>query len=274
MNRRHLTPLLVAVFATLTGLASAATPTVDSLVERAISAAETDSTLAKHDMLRMVIRQEETTSDGSATVRDLSATVHGGRLENIRVELDGGTSLVLNNGTGWAIMQGELDTRVQTPRMAAGTIRQTVFPLLLPFSLRMDGVLLGATVSEANFDNTPAWVIEVRFEPDFFAAPTMVTTWKIFISREGNLVLGAEFQPPAEFRAVMDEGIRYRTLTRQDVDGLNLPAQILLDGIDLNGVENGHVRVTKIESTTIGPLDLSIFIHPSEKERLDSGDVL
>ncbi len=57
------------------------------------------------------------------------------------------------------------------------------------------------------------------------------------------------------------------------MDGLNLPAQVLLDGIDLNGVENGHVRVTKIQAQTAGPLDLSIFIHPDEQERLDSGEV-
>jgi len=273
MNRRSITTLLVAAFVTLTGLASAETPTVDGTVERAISAAETDSTLARHDMLRIAIRQEETASDGTADVREFTATVHGGRLENIRLELGGDTSLVLNNGTGWAIKKGQLDTRVQTPRMAAGTIRQIIFPLLLPFSLRMDGVRLGTTVTEATFDNTPAWVVEAEFEPDFFAAPSMITTWKIFISRENNLVLGSEFQPAAEFRAVIDEGIRYRVLKRQNVDGLKLSAQILLDGIDLNGVENNHVRVTKIESTTAGPLDLSIFIHPDEKARMDAGDV-
>jgi len=273
MNRRSTTTLLVAALATLTGLASAETPTVERTVARAISAAETNSTLAEHDMLRIAIRREETASDGTAKVRELTATVHGGRLGNIRVEVGGDIILVLNNGTGWAMMQGKVDTRVQTPRMAAGTVRQTIFPLMLPFSLRMDGVRLGATVTEATFDNTPAWVVEAEFEPDFFATPSKITTWKIFISRENSLVLGAEFQPAAEFRAVIDEGIRYRVLTRQDVDGLNLPTQILLDGIDINGVENNHVQVTKMESTTAGPLDLSIFIHPDEKARMDAGDV-
>ncbi len=93
--------------------------------------------------------------------------------------------------------------------MAAGNIRQTIFPLMLPFSLRMDGVFLGM-VTEGSFDGTPAWVIEVNFKPDFFTAPSMLTTWKVFVSRADNLVLGAEFLPPAEFHAVTDEGIRYR----------------------------------------------------------------
>ena len=118
-------------------------------------------------------------------------------------------------------------------------------------------------------------VVDVEFPPK--ALPEIFTALRVsnasIDERENNLVLGAEFQPAAEFRAVVDEGIRYRVLKRQNVDGLKLSAQILLDGIDLNGVENNHVRVTKIESTTAGPLDLSIFIHPDEKARMDSGDV-
>ena len=118
-------------------------------------------------------------------------------------------------------------------------------------------------------------VVDVEFPPgelpDIFMA--LRSTNPGIDERENNLVLGSEFQPAAEFRAVVDEGIRYRVLKRQNVDGLKLSAQILLDGIDLNGVENNHVRVTKIESTTAGPLDLSIFIHPDEKARLDAGDV-
>ena len=116
-------------------------------------------------------------------------------------------------------------------------------------------------------------VVDVNFESDFFAAPSMVTPWRVFISREDNLVLGAEYLPASEFRAVRDEGIRYRYLKRQDVGGVSLAAQVLLDGIDLNGVENGHVRVTRISASTAGPLDLTLFIRPDERERLDAGEI-
>lgn len=272
MHRRPYLPLLAASLIALPGLAAAETPTANTIVDRAILAAELESTIAEHDMIQVAIRQEETTSDGTASVRDVTAVVHGAQLENARLELGEGTILVLNNSTGWAMMRGQLDTRVQTPRMAAGTIRQTLFPLLLPFSLRMGGVRLGA-VTEGSFDGTPVWEISIDFTPEFFSAPSMFTTWKVFISRKDNLVLGAEFLPHVEYIAVIDEGIRYRYLKRQDTDGLSLAAQVLLDGIDVNGVENGHVRVTKMSSTTAGPLDLSLFIHPDEKERLDAGDV-
>ena len=101
----------------------------------------------------------------------------------------------------------------------------------------------------------------------------MFTTWKVYVSRKDNLVLGAEFLPNVEYISAIDEGIRYRFLKRQDTDGLSLAAQVLLDGIDLNGAENGHVRVTKMTATTAGPLDLALFVNPDEQERLDSGDV-
>lgn len=272
MNPRSTALLFIAGLVVLSGTATAKAPTADVVVEIAVAAAETGSTLVDHDMIRMAIRQEETTSDGTSENSQLTAIFHGDKLQNTRVELSQGVSLVLNDSTGWALIRGQLDARPQTPRMAAGTVRQTLFPLLLPFSLRMQGVNLGM-VTEGSFDGSPAWVLEVTFEPEFFAAPSMVTTWKIFISRETSLVLGAEYQPAPEFRPVIDEGIRYRVLKRQTVDGLNIPAQILLDGIDLNGVENGHVRVTKIETTTAGPLDLALFVHPDEMERMDAGDV-
>ncbi|MCU0302695.1 MAG: hypothetical protein MUC56_01375 [Thermoanaerobaculales bacterium] len=254
------------------GQAAAAAPSAEELVSRAVAAAETATTMDQHDMIRAAIRQEETASDGTAQVRDLTAIFHGRRLDSIRLELDGGVSLALDNGDGWAMIRGELDSRPQTPRMAGGTIRQTLFPLLMPFSLGMPGVELGA-VTEGSFDGTPAWVLEIGFDADFFAAPSMVTTWKVFIGRTDHLVLGAEYLPAPDLREVRAEGIRYRVLGRQDVDGVSLPTQVLLDGIDLEGLPTGHVRVTKLSYLSAGPLDRSLFFNPAEAERLDAGEV-
>jgi hypothetical protein len=254
------------------GQAAAGAPTAEELVNRAVAAAETTTTMDRHDMIRAAIRQEETASDGSSEVRELTAVFYGRRLDSVRIELDGGVSLALASGDAWAMIRGEVDSRPQTPRMAAGTIRQTLFPLLMPFSLGMPGVTLGA-VTEGSFDGTPAWVLEIGFEADFFAAPSMVTTWKVFIDRANDLVLGAEYLPAPDLRAVRTEGVRYRILQRQEVDGVSLATQVLLDGIDLEGVPNGHVRVTKLSYLSAGPLDLSLFIDPAEGERLDAGEV-
>jgi hypothetical protein len=272
MTRRAVTPLVIAALVAAAGPASAETPSAKAIIDLAVEAAEIDSTLATQDVMRAAIRQEETTSDGNSTTRDLTAIFHGANLDNVRLELGGGVSLVLNGATGWATIRGELDSRAQAERIAPGTLRQTLFPLLFPFSLRLEGVQLGA-VTEESFDSTPVWAVEAGFAPGFFAAPTMSTTWKIFISRQDHLVLGAEFLPPEEFRQARGEGVRYRILKREVVDGIQLPTQVLLDGIDFNGMENGHVRVTKLAFSTVGPFDPAVFMHPDALAKLDAGDV-
>jgi hypothetical protein len=268
MIHRLGTSMLIAGLIAAPGPLAAETPSADVVIDRAIGAVETASTLADHDMIRVAVNQEETTSDGKLTQKDLTAVLHGGRLENIRLELGGGITVVLNGTTGWATVRGQLDTRPQTPRMAAGTIRQTIFPLLLPYSLRMEGVEPGV-VTAGSFDGTPAWIVEVTFEDNFFAAPTMMAPWNIYIGRDDHRLLGADYLPAKEFRSAFDEGIRYRFLKWESVDGIDLAAHVLMDGIDLDGMENGHVRVTKISSLTAGPLDLGLFIHPDDESKLD-----
>jgi hypothetical protein len=270
MPLRSITSFAAAVLIATGSVVFAATPTPTALVAAAVDAAETQSSMDLHNMIRLAVQQEETTSDGTTEATEFTAVVHGSRVENARVVLSHGVSLAMSGTTGWAMIRGELDSRPQTPQMAAGTIRQMIFPLVMPFSLQMEGVTLGRVV-EGSFDRTPAWVLDVTYESGFFAAPSMVAPWLIFISREDNLVLGAQYLPPPEFRSVIDEGIRYRVLSRQDVDGVNLPAQILMEGIDFNGVENGHVRITKIAAETVDPLDLSLFISPAAADKLDEG---
>ena len=269
MKSHHCAALFIAGIIAFSGIASAETPSAEALVSMAMEAVESESTMADHNMIRIAIHQEETLSDGTAKAAATTAIIHGGGLENTRLVLNQGVALGLSGNSGWALIGGQQDTRPQTPRMAGGTIRQALFPLLMPFSLKMQGVVLGA-VTPAAFDGTPAWRVDVNFDTNFFAAPAMITTWHVFISRENHLVLGAEYLPIEEFLAVVDEGIRYRYLKRQDVDGINLAAQVLLDGIDVNGAENGHVRVTKLAAETIGPLDLSLFISPDKAAKMEA----
>jgi hypothetical protein len=100
----------------------------------------------------------------------------------------------------------------------------------------------------------------------------MNSTWRFFFSQQDGTVLGAEYLPPTKFREARAEGIRYRILTRQNVDGLSFPKQVLLEGVDINGVENGHVRITKMDFRTEGPFDLGLFLHPDKARDLDTGN--
>jgi hypothetical protein len=272
MTRRPIAPLLAAIVIGIAVPAAAETPDAETIVERAVAAADPGDSLAHHDLIRAAIREEETPSGGATEIKEFTVLVHGGRLQNARLELSKDVSLVLHGGEGWATVRGELDNRPTAPRMAAGTVRQKIFPLLFPFSLQLDGVRLDE-VSPATFDNREAWAVEISFAPEFFAAPSMLTTWTIFFDRELHRVLGAEFYPPEEVRSPESEGVRYRILSWKTVDDIDLPGHVLLEGLDFNGIENGHFRVTKIEYSDGGPFDPSLFVHPETLERLDAGDV-
>jgi len=270
VKRRILAMFALSACAAVAVPAWAEVPSAESLVELAIDAAEVEATLAGHDVIRAAIHQEETASDGTTSEQNLTALIYGETLDSIRLELGNGISLALNGTTGWATIRGQVDERPQTPLMAAGTIRQSLFPLLLPFTLRFDGVRLGP-VTEGTFDGKPAWVLQVDFEENFFASPAMATTWNVLIDRETRLVLGAEFIPSVEYQKVVNEGVRYRMLKHETTDGLVLPVHVLLDGIDMNGVENGHVRVTKLSFTSVGAFDPTVFVRPDLIEQLDAG---
>ena len=52
---------------------------------------------------------------------------------------------------------------------------------------------------------------------------------------------------------------------------VQLPIQVLLDGIDLNGSPTGHVRVTKMRTTIRGPYQPALFVHPTQLDEIERG---
>jgi hypothetical protein len=273
MLRPTIAPLLIVTVAVVAGTATAAAPSAETLVERAIAAADPDGALATHDVIRLAVHEEETAADGTSRVKDLTVLTHGGGLENVRLEIGNGISIVLNGSKGWAMIQGQLDARANAARMAAGTVRQRIFPLLFPFSLQLDGIQLG-TPTETTFDGKAAWAVDAVFTAEFFASPSLGTEWRLFFDRETAAVLGAEYLVPTDLRAGgSDEGGRYRILARAAINGITLPTRVLLDGIDANGAENGHFKVTKISHTGAGVFDPTLFLHPDELKKHDEGEI-
>jgi hypothetical protein len=259
---------LVLVAAT----AAAETPSAEAIIASAIDAAVDEDAPVRHEMIRAAVREEETTSDGKTNVREFSLLLYGEHLQSARLELDPDINVISHNGKGWATIHGQLDTRANAERLASGTVRQKIFPLILPFSLELGGLRPGK-VTQTTFDDRPAWAVEVTFDQLFFASASMATPWTLYFDRENHRVLGAEFYPPEDLRGPGAEGVRYRILTREKIGDLSLPGQILLDGLDFNGIENGHVRVTKISYSDAGSFDPTLFIDPATLEKLDAGDV-
>jgi hypothetical protein len=218
-------------------------PTPAAVVEQMLESAGGSDAFTRLGVLEFAIDQEETLSDGER---------------------------ISTHFVAYTIGSGELDTRPQTPRMAVGTIHQKLFPLLLPFSIAMGGVHVNKVVP-STFEDQPVWLLTVVFDRNFFVSPSMNTEWLLTVRRSDHTVVAAEFLPPVEFRKVTTEGVRYRYLQHATIDGVRLPTQVLLDGIDFDRVENGHVRVTKIKPSVRGPFEAELFVDPRRLELLEGG---
>lgn len=246
-------------------------PTPAAVVERMIEAAGGEGAFQSLGVLEIAVHEEETTSEGNRELGSYTAWAYTPQLDTLRMELSPRVVVASHKGVGWATMDGEVDTRPQTPRMAVGTIHQKLFPLLLPFSLAMDGVHVDDKVATTTFEGEDAWQFTVSFGPMFFVGPVMNTDWLFTVRRSDHVLLAVEFLPPVEYRTAQNEGVRYRYLQHADVEGVRLPTQVLLDGISFDGVETGHVRVTKITPSVRGSFDPELFVDPRRLEALEDG---
>jgi hypothetical protein len=273
MSMQHPVRSLVVVVALLSAAGvHAAAPTPESTIARMLTAEGGADTFHKLGVLKLVVSEDESTASGRTRQSNFTAYVSTIELDHLRIELPREVVIARNGGEGWATMSGKPDTRPQTPAMAVGTCNQRLFPLLLPFSVTMAGSSPSG-VSEATFQGQPAWRIDLVFERDFFSSPVMNVTWQIYASKKDGAFLGAEFQPPLEYAAkVGAEGVRYRVLATQKVDGVTLPSQILMEGIDAKGHPSGHNRTVKIAASIRGPWDAALFMDPRKVEAIEEGN--
>ncbi len=102
--------------------------------------------------------------------------------------------------------------------MARLSINQTVFPLLLPYSLKMEGVWL-KEVREGHVDGRDVWVIAIPFSKGFFVNPVMETTWILVVAKDDYSIQSLEFAPAQAFADVSPVGVRYRILMQKDLEG-------------------------------------------------------
>ena len=163
-----------------------------------------------------------------------------------------------------------MDDRPQTTLVAGKTLNQSLFPLLLPYSLRMEGVRV-AGVRELTLDGRKVWALALPFVKGFFFSPVLTTTWVLLVDQDDYSIVSIEFLPPVQYRDVSPTGIRYRILKHQEVGGAIHAEQILLIGISPNGLESGAHRVAKIKSSVV-PWDTTLFLSPAELEALEEED--
>jgi hypothetical protein len=266
MSRRIMALTLPAaiLFAAGAGAETSAT----ELIQQVIRAAGGTESFRAIGVLQINADEQETLTEGTTNTSSFVAYVDTSNLSNMRMEFGKDVVLACQNGRGWATVGGTLDSRPLAPRMAAGTLRQRLFPLLLPFSLQMEGIRPGEVTGDELGDE-PVWLLKLDFTDDFFASPIMTSTWELIVRRSDHAILAAQFQPPREFRQAQTEGVRYRALSHTELAGTELPEKLVVSGLEANGFENSHVRIVGLEWSSRGPSEPALFVHPETLKKLE-----
>ncbi len=221
-------------------------------------------------VLQMEISQIDTFADGSQ--KDLAFTAYlDTNLLNSRVELPGEVVSVRNGDTGWAMIQGQPDIRQQTPRIAPGANRELLMPLLFPFSLFLDGVVLEDSVDEVVFAKKPALRLAFSVPEMFFASPFMGLEWDVLVGAEDNRFVAARFLPVEGYDEAKNEGLQIQVTETVKINGVSLPSQVTLKGIASNGQPTGMERVVTIKTTVLLGPNPALFIRPDKLEAIEEG---
>lgn len=270
MFRRVLSLLLTFAAVAAPFAAADEAPDANEIIERTIAAAG-GKAFNDIGVLKLKVSQEETRSDGTRTTLAYTAYLDTGNLENQRLELPGELVIAGHGAGGWSTTAGILDDRPQTTVRARRSLNQTLFPLLLPYSLKMKGVRAGE-VRDTTLEGRKVWAVSLPFSKGFFNSPVLTTTWLMVVAQDDYSLLSLDFVPHPQYRDISAEGIRYRVLTQQDVQGAKVPEQLLLAAISPLGQESGHVRVTKIKASVHGSWDPALFLSPAQLEFLEKDD--
>ncbi len=244
-------------------------PSPEVLVERMIAAVGGDA-FSKIGVLKLEVTQEEIKRDGSTKDQNFIAYVDTSDLGNLRMEMYGDVFIARVGTDAWSTVGGELDERPQTPPMAYKTLNQSLFTLLLPYSLKMEGVW-AKEVIETRWEDREAWALLLPFAKGFFVSPVLETTWRIVVDKETFAILAVDFMPPPEYREVETTGVRYGILNSNELAGAKIASRILAVGLSLEEEEVGTYRVTKIDSSIHSAWAPTLFINPMVLEAMEEG---
>lgn len=240
----------------------------EEVVRRVIAAAGGEA-FSSLGILRFEIVEKELRNDGTQTTRSLTLFVDTANVNNLRMELPGDVVVAATKGGGWSTVEGMLDDRPQTPQAARKSLNQRAFPLLLPYSLKMEGVWLKEIREQVTDDGRKVWIIGIPFSKGFFLSPVLETTWILVVDQEDYSIVSLEFAPAPAYRDVVPVGVRYRVLQQKDLDGAKVISQLVAVGINSLHQESGATRVTEIESTVRGPRDATLFLSPQQVEEFE-----
>ncbi len=273
MKRTCSMALFVCITGAMTVAAAAAnTPARphQALIDKMIAAARVAPAKPEGPVIKLHVREEETTSDGVAHKRSYTAWINPASILQRRLQLNASVVIGFDGHRGWATIRGQEDKRPQTPMMAAGTLNNKLFAELLPFSLQEPGVEI-TSVRTTTWRKKRALKLQLAFARNFFTSPIMNTAWSVIVDARTFHVLVAQFLPPKKYLAIAAEGMRYEFLKHTTAAGLRLPVSVVIIALQgEQGVESGHTAVDHVTVTT-QPYDPTLFLSPKELKRINEG---
>lgn len=243
-------------------------PTPQEIVRRVIAAAGGEE-FKSLGVIELLVTEEEIRNDGTQTGKSFKLVVDTSNLSNLRMELPGEIVVGATKRTGWSTVSGALDDRPQMSTIATKSLNQMAFPLLMPYSLEMDGVWVKEVREHVTDDGREAWVLGIPFSKGFFMSPVLATTWVLVVAKDDYSILSLEFAPAPAYQDVSPVGIRYRILKQKDLGGASVIEQLLAVGINSQYLESGSTRVTKIKSSVRTSRDLTLFLSPAQIEAFE-----
>ena len=272
----YLWPVLLVIAGTLAVPAHAApgsqtsTRPHQALINKLIAAATVRPVKRDGPVIKIDVREQETTSDGVAHKRSFTAWINPWSTVQRRLQLNPSVIIGFAGRRGWATIRGKEDRRPQTPMMASGTLNAKLFAYLLPFSLEEPGVAVTA-VEKTRWQKKPVLKLRVEIPRNFFTSPIMNTEWSVIVDAKTLHVLVAQFLPPKKYLAIAAEGMRYEFLKHTAAAGLRVPTYVVIIALQgAEGIEAGHTAVDHITVTT-QPYDPSLFLSPKELKRINEG---
>ena len=115
---RHCQWFIILLLVASAGAAQTVPETPQTVLDRVLTASGGQEPFGALGIVELKVKEEEIRTDGSTTASQFKAYVGTRGMNHVRMELGRGLTLVREGSSGWATMNGKLDDRPQTPRMA------------------------------------------------------------------------------------------------------------------------------------------------------------
>lgn len=270
MNLKNI--VIFAAFAICTTAALAAT-TAKSQADQAMAAWGGQQAFKSLGIMKFVVTESDSLPDG--TQQSTTFTLYyDTETTQRRLELpEGDVVIVSDHASGWATSGGQLDDRAQTSHLAPRFINNKLLPVILPFSMTLQGVGFPTQKQPqaTHFQGAPANRLDFSVPTNFFNTPLVNTRWAVFTGKDEHNYLGAEFLPVPGYEATKSQGMRFHVTKTTEIDGVRFCSEIAIDSIDSAGKPTGNRRTMKIRASVVREPSPALFLHPDTVRAIEEG---